>query len=85
MRIVFLGGYGSDAGYWYIGADGKVHHVGGWGPEAVSEVSRAISILGEATQLKNSALSEAVIRSTLDFVTKQIGGNLKEGDVVVMR
>jgi hypothetical protein len=85
MRIVFLGGYGSDAGYSYIGADGKVHHVGGWGPEAVLEVSRAISILGEATQLKTPALSEAVIKSTLEFVTRNIGANLKEGDVVVMR
>lgn len=85
MRIVFLGGFGTDAGYWYIGADGKLHHVGGWAPEAVAEVSRAISILGEATQLKTPALSEAVIKSTLEFVTKNIGANLKEGDVVVMR
>jgi hypothetical protein len=85
MRLVFLGGFGSDAGYWYIGADGKLHHVGGWAPEAVTEVSRAITILGEAAHLKTPALSEAVIKSALEFVTKNIGANLKEGDVVVMR
>lgn len=32
--IIVFGNVGSDAGWWVLGADGKVHHVGGWPPEA---------------------------------------------------
>jgi len=31
MKYIVLGRIGSDAGYWVLGADGKWHHVGGWG------------------------------------------------------
>ena len=30
MATIILGHIGSDAGYWVIGPDGKMHHVGGW-------------------------------------------------------
>ncbi len=33
QAIIIFGNVGSDAGYWYLGADGKIHHVPGWDPE----------------------------------------------------
>jgi hypothetical protein len=33
--IVVFGQIGSDAGYWYLGSDGKIHHVPGWNPETM--------------------------------------------------
>jgi hypothetical protein len=83
MRLFFFGGYGTDAGGWYIGADGKIHKVPGWNPEAVVELQHAVNILREAAQLKTPGLSEAVARVVYDQVQKELGANLREGDLAV--
>jgi len=51
VNIVVFGHIGSDAGYWVIGPDGKLHHVGGWNPEAIAEVSASLNIIRESTRL----------------------------------
>ncbi|HXP79737.1 MAG TPA: hypothetical protein VN976_07520 [Verrucomicrobiae bacterium] len=84
--IIILGRIGSDAGYTYIGADGKIHHVPGWNPEAMAEFDAAISVMRDATQLKAPGLAEAVVKSVLPFAQKEIKTYFKdagEGGVVV--
>ena len=83
MRIVF-GHIGSDAGYWYIGADGKIHKVPGWAPDMMAEVSRAAVVLGEAAQLKTARLGDATIKSMSDFITGEFNKNFKDGGVLVL-
>lgn len=85
MFIIF-GRIGSDAGYWYIGADGKLHHAPGWNPEAMVEFEAAINVMREATQLKVPGLAETVVQSVLPFVQKEIKTYFKgagEGGVLV--
>jgi hypothetical protein len=36
-RIISVGHIGTDAGGWYIGADGKVHRIPGWNPEQLAD------------------------------------------------
>lgn len=46
--IIIFGNIGSDAGYWYLGADGKIHHVPGWNPEtreAFATIEKNFAIL----------------------------------------
>lgn len=81
MNIHF---FGSDAGGWYIGPDGKLHHFEGWRPEAMAELSHAVRVLREASQLKTPGLGEAAIKSVLDFVQKDLGAHLKDGGVLVL-
>ncbi len=84
--IIILGRIGSDAGYTYIGADGKIHHVPGWNPEAMAEFDAAISVMRDATLLKAPGLAEAVVKSVLPFAQKEINTYFKdagEGGVVV--
>jgi len=84
--IIILGRIGSDAGYWYIGADGKVHHVPGWNPEAMAEFDAAIAVMKSAAQLKSPGLAEAVLKSVLPFAQKEINTYFKgagEGGVLV--
>lgn len=38
--FVVFGQVGSDAGYWVLGSDGKIHHVGGWNPETTAAFER---------------------------------------------
>jgi hypothetical protein len=83
MRIVF-GHIGSDAGYWYIGADGKIHRFPGWAPDAMSELSRAAVILGESAQLKTSRLGDATVKAMSDFITSEFNTHLKDGGVLVL-
>ncbi|HEY8869219.1 MAG TPA: hypothetical protein VIM30_07485 [Candidatus Limnocylindrales bacterium] len=54
MRLFFFGGFGSDAGGWYIGADGKIHKVPGWNPEQVVELARLVSVLAQETHEETS-------------------------------
>jgi hypothetical protein len=86
MNIIF-GQIGSDAGYWYIGRDGKIHHVGGWAPEAMAELTRALTVLREASQLKAPGLAEQATKGVLEFVHGQLGhfgDTLKGGGVLVI-
>ena len=53
--VIAIGpGYGSDAGFWYIGSDGKVHKVEGWGGPQMQEVSAAVSVLAAASLVKDN-------------------------------
>ena len=79
MYRIVIGRVGSDAGYWYIGADGKLHHVPGWNPEALAELSAAVNIIREATRLKTPGLAEAAIKSVMDFTQRELQAHLKEG------
>jgi len=79
MYRIVIGRIGSDAGYWYIGADGKLHHVPGWNPEALAELNAAVNILREATRLKTPGLAEAAIKSVMEFTQKELGTHLKQG------
>ncbi|MEI9932219.1 MAG: hypothetical protein WDM89_17165 [Rhizomicrobium sp.] len=77
-HLVLFGNFGSDAGYWYIGADGKIHHVPGWNPEQLSEVSKVVSILGQLAALKTPGLAERVSSVLTEFVQKEVGAYAKE-------
>ena len=77
-HYVVLGHFGSDAGYWYIGADGKLHHVPGWSPEQLAEVSRAVELIGQAAALKTPGLAERVTGALTDFVQKELTGHVKD-------
>ena len=81
MNIIF-GHIGSDAGYWYLGSDGKLHHVPGWNPEARLELTRTLAVLQQATQLKTPGLADAVAKSLNDHIQREVGGLLKEGGVL---
>ena len=84
MNIVVFGNIGSDAGYWVIGPDGKLHHVGGWNPEVMVEVSASLNIIREATRLRTPGLAQAAIKSVIGFAEKELGHQFKEGGVIVM-
>lgn len=84
MNIVVFGHIGSDAGYWVIGPDGKLHHVGGWNPEVIAEVSASLNIIREATRLRTPGLAQAAIKSVIGFAEKELGQQFKEGGVIVM-
>ncbi|GAC1313883.1 MAG: hypothetical protein NVSMB2_02510 [Chloroflexota bacterium] len=77
MQYIIFGHPGSDAGYWYIGADGQLHHVGGWEAESLREVSASLNIIREATRLRTPGLAEAAIQSVLKFTDEQLGQHLK--------
>lgn len=83
MNVYFFGG-GTDAGGWYIGADGKIHRFPGWNPEAVTELSHALRVLREGSQLKTPGLADRAIKSVLAFAQKELGKNIKGGGVVVL-
>jgi hypothetical protein len=84
MNIYFIGPIGTDAGGWYIGPDGKIHRVPGWNPEAMVELTHALTILREAGQLKTPGLAEAAIQSVLEFTQREFSEQVKEGGVVVI-
>jgi hypothetical protein len=79
MYRIIIGRIGSDAGYWYIGPDGKLHHVPGWDPEGLAELGAAVNIMREATRLKAPGLAEAAIKSVMDFTQKELASHLKQG------
>jgi hypothetical protein len=83
MKLVVFGRIGSDAGYWYIGADGKIHHQGGWEAGALTDVQASLSIIRAATQLKTPELAQSAIRSVLGFVQKELGEHVGEGTVIL--
>ena len=88
MNYVIIGSPGSDAGYWVLTPHG-FKHVGGWGVEALADVSRALTILGESARLKTPGLANSVSKSVHDFVEKELGAHLGEqlkngGSVVIV-
>jgi hypothetical protein len=85
MQMIVIGSIGSDAGYWVLGPDGW-HHVGGWAPEALAEVSNALTILAKAPQLKTPGLANSVGKSLMTFVEKEISSHVKDasGGVIVV-
>ena len=86
MNIYFISsGIFTDAGGWYIGSDGKIHRVPGWNPEAMLDLARSVSIIGEAGRLKTAGLGEAAIKSVLGFAQKELETHVKGGGVVVIR
>jgi hypothetical protein len=83
MNIYFIGRFGTDAGGWYIGPDGKIHRIPGWNPEQMADLNHAINILRSAGQLKTPGLADAAIKSVMEFAQKQLGEHAKGGVVVV--
>jgi hypothetical protein len=73
--IIFGGGFGSDAGYWTI-ENGKLVHHGGWAVERLADLSRSLSIIGQATQLKTPGLAETVANGVVGAVEKELTGHL---------
>jgi hypothetical protein len=88
MNYIVLGQIGSDAGYWYLGPDGKWHHVGGWGVDKLVDVSRSLDILSQVARFKTPGVADAVTRGLTEFVTKElnehVGDRLKGGGVVIV-
>jgi hypothetical protein len=85
MFIIVGGHVGSDAGYWYIGSDGKLHHVGGWGVESMTDVIAALNILREATQIKTPGVAEAMIKGASEFVQREVEKNVnKDASFVII-
>jgi len=88
MKMIVLGGFGSDAGYWSFENGHWVHH-GGWEINQLADVSRSLAILGEAARLKTPGLADTVSRELGASVEKalqahlgsQIGGG---GSVVIV-
>lgn len=87
MNLYFMGpGIGTDAGGWYIGRDGKIHRVPGWNPESMVELSRAVTVIREAAQLKTTGLAEATLKAgVLELAFKEVQAHVKEGGVLVLR
>lgn len=84
MNIHFLGSSGfTDAGGWYIGADGKIHRYPGWDPEGRLELASAINVIRYAGNLKQPGISESAIKSVMSFVQGQLDQHLKGGGVLV--
>ena len=83
MNVAYLGNYGSDAGGWYIGPDGKIHHFEGWGVDRLSDVRVAVAILDLAAKFKNPALAEAVTAHLGEFVQKEVGAFAGNGRAVL--
>jgi len=85
MNMYFIGpGFGSDAGGWYIGPDGKIHRFPGWNPEGVADLARAVRIIRDAAQLKTPGLSDSTVRGVMEFAQKELAAHLKGGGVVVL-
>jgi hypothetical protein len=59
-------GYGNDGGFFWIDANGHVHHVGPWNPEALTpamrEMQAAVLISTVAASLRNGAIRERGVR-----------------------
>jgi hypothetical protein len=86
MNIYYISsGVLTDAGGWYIGADGKIHRVPGWNPEAMSDLAAAVKIIGEAGRIKTPGLADAAVKGVMAFAQKELETHLKGGGVLVIR
>jgi hypothetical protein len=81
--IIVGGGFGTDAGGWWIDENGELHRIPGWEPESALEVQRAMTIIREAVQLKTPGLMEATAKTAIDFVQQEITRIAGEADIVV--
>ena len=81
---IYFGPIGSDAGGIYIGADGKIHRIPGWNPEAMLDLSRSLRVLGQAALIKQAGLSDKVIDSVHGFAMKELETHVKGGGVFVI-
>ena len=77
MALIILGHIGSDAGYWYVGSDGRLHHVGGWQAEKIAELRSAISILENAVQLKETGVAENITKTVMPLIERELTANMK--------
>ncbi|MCC6537802.1 MAG: hypothetical protein IT162_09650 [Bryobacterales bacterium] len=84
MRIIFIGG-GTDAGGWYIGPDGKIHRIPGWNPEAMADLSAALTVLKVGSRIKAKGVADRAIKSVLALAQKELGEYAgKEGGAIVV-
>jgi hypothetical protein len=74
-QYIIIGSVGSDAGYWVWDGHGW-KHVGGWAIDQLAEVRNALTIMGQASQLKTPGLANTVTKSVGDLVTKELGAHL---------
>jgi hypothetical protein len=81
-RIVFIGRIGSDAGGWYIGADGKIHRIPGWNPEQLEDVAHLANAVRAVAQVRTPG-AEGATAALQQALVKGLAGQVKEGDVVV--
>lgn len=79
-RGIIIGPVGSDAGYWVLGPGG-FHRVGGWGQEAMAEVTAAVSVLAAASQVGNRAVqsrmldvAQAMLKPHMEYIDKAFEG-----------
>jgi hypothetical protein len=75
--------FGTDGGGVIVTPEG-VKPFPGWGPEAVSELSHALRVIREASQLKTPGLADRAIKSVMDFTQKELGKHMKNGGVFVL-
>jgi len=75
-RGIIIGPVGSDAGYWILGPNG-LQHVGGWGREAMAEVTSAVAVLGAASQVANPSvqgrmldLAHSMLKPHMEYLDK---------------
>jgi hypothetical protein len=85
-NIYFIhgGGFGTDAGGWYIGPDGKLHKVPGWNPEAMLDLSHSLQVLGAAGRIREKGLTDSIIKSVMPSVQRQLEANVKDGGILVI-
>lgn len=50
-------GFGGDGGFWYIGADGKLHRVPPWSPDVMRDLNAAATLVSVAQNLKEGEVS----------------------------
>lgn len=82
-RMIFIGRVGSDAGGWFIGADGKIHPVPGWAPEQFADLSHAVSALRHVSRIKNPEFTRQLASTLHGLLSQELAGHIKEGDVIV--
>ena len=75
-RGIIVGPIGSDAGYWVLGPNG-FHRVGGWGREAMAEVTAAVTVLSAASQVTNRGVqsrmlevAQSALKPHMDYLNK---------------
>lgn len=75
-RGIIIGPVGTDGGYVVIGPNGP-HRVGGWGREAMAEVTAAVTVLGAATQVTNHGvqsrmldMAHAMLKPHMEYLDK---------------
>ncbi|HEX2816967.1 MAG TPA: hypothetical protein VHN39_11260 [Phenylobacterium sp.] len=87
MKMIVLGGFGSDAGYWTV-ENGRLVHHGGWEIDQLADVSRSLAILGQAAKLKTPGLADSVSKelsaSVEKALTAHLGSQLGDGAVVIV-